>query len=113
MGIENLCTKLGCAANCCGDILMVNATGEDLESFPDAIRIDSLKVSDEAPDEPGVYFACTGTDRYKIGVRGPCPNVADGQCSVYETRPGPCRKLEIGSPECIKSRLRKRQAALA
>ena len=36
-----------------------------------------------------------------------CPFLRpDATCSVYETRPDPCRRFSAGSPECNEARLR-------
>jgi len=42
-----------------------------------------------------------------------CPFLAhDNQCSVYETRPDPCRRFVAGSPECNEARAREGLEAL-
>ena len=31
----------------------------------------------------------------------PCLKLEDGKCSIYETRPGICRTMKVGSRECL------------
>jgi Fe-S-cluster containining protein len=36
-----------------------------------------------------------------IHIERVCHHLKDGKCSIYETRPRPCREFEVGSRKCF------------
>ncbi len=118
---ENNCTKSGCPAKCCSNIVTIMTPGQ-FNSFADctatAIRINGPPVPIyKAPilnphlHPDGVYPKRVITDdgrrMVRVQIIGPCPVLDEkDNCLVERNKPAGCRNFEVGLKPCLKRKLK-------
>jgi len=120
--ISNPCLDQCPQSSCCRDMHFLYLTPNELSKF---IQNNNYsKEFDSEMDIPlkgkfdflrnGVYFAKrTSGDNYRALIAGPCPNLDEnGECTIYEERPIPCSRFEVGSKNCNSARNRDRLQTL-
>ncbi len=121
MGVENKCLSLDCPAACCHNPTICMRWSK-FERFTgnlgDAVEIHqvpreefSLIRGDDTLEE-GIYYTTyyrrfsLGEARVVVFIPGPCPELKDQECGVWDTpiRPRACTELPIGGKVCLHKR---------
>lgn len=103
MGSENPCVESGCVGACCRDMAYVPLLEKELYNFPKAKKVpDWSDISDVG--ERGMHFQVKPGGRIIARINGPCENLVNGICSIYNQRPQVCRNFEFGSDACQDAR---------
>ena len=105
---KNPCLISGCHGYCCKNIVLEMTDHEIKRLFPNAIKVNSLKESNEKPkDIPNIYFrsirrkkfSCNGIN--EVTIIGNCPHLdKKGNCNEHAERSHAARNFIIGSKLC-------------
>jgi Fe-S-cluster containining protein len=107
--VGNVCLEQ-CTGACCRNLVLNDISESELNTLtPVGTRVSRISPMTDLYDAisqvsgQGVIvqpLLSRASPQFDVYLSGNCPNLDEGKCTVYETRPQTCRKLDAASTKC-------------